>query len=227
MKKRLFKHLTVRGAILAGLLLSVMNTHMVRAETCPLPRTPLSFDILNEHDNVGALNLAFTRDGDKTRINISMHILVKVLFVEAYKFRHNSTEHWHGPRLEKLTAETSDNGDDFAITVTRTGDDHLVHSHEGEARHRGVRLTELLWCEAAVKSGPVLSTLTGHLDDIPIERLGPEDIEHDGKTVTANRYRFVRKKRTGNVWYDRNGVLLKLTYPTRYYTVASFSRTTE
>ena len=192
------------------------------AEICPLPSETLNYTIYNDDDDVGGLELAFKRNSDTATVQVSMKILVRVLLVPVWRFKHSALEIWSGNRLKTLTAQTSDNGDDFAITMKQVGDRHEVQSGEDVNSHKGTRLTELLWCEDAAKSGTIISTLTGNTNDIPIDRIGEEDIQHAGQLIPTTHYRFVRKKRTGHFWYDKKGVLVKLTYPTRYFSMASF-----
>jgi hypothetical protein len=192
------------------------------AEICPLPGETLNYTIFNDEEDVGGLELAFNRNGDQATVNVSMKILVRILMVPAFRFKHSSTEVWSQERLKTLIANTSDNGDRFAISMKQVGDQHEIKSEDGLNTHKGTRLTELLWCEGAARGGAVISTLTGNVSDIPINFIGQEDIELNGRTIPTRHYRFVRKKRVGNFWYDEDGVLVKLTYPTRYYSVASF-----
>jgi hypothetical protein len=206
----------VFAAILAG------APTLAIAEICPLPAETLNYTIFNDEDDVGGLELAINRAGDQATVKVSMKILVRILMVPAYRFKHSSTEVWAGDRLASLTAQTSDNGDDFAISMKQTGDSHEIQSADGLARQTGTRLTELLWCEGAAKSGAIISTLTGNVSDIPIDFIGKEDIQQNGRTIATRHYRFTRKKRVGDFWYDKAGKLVKLSYPTRYFSVAHF-----
>jgi hypothetical protein len=193
---------------------------------CPLPPENLRFTIFNNEDDVGALDLVFADKGNRRTLDISMQIKVRILFVTAYRFRHNATETWSAAGLNSLSSETNDNGREYVVSIKPEGTGHQVRSNEGNVLTTGTRLTELIWCEKSARGGKVISTLTGSVDDIPIDYIGPETISIDGHDHTARHYRFVRKKRTGHFWYDKNGVLLKLTYPTRYFTVARFERRT-
>ena len=213
----------VRQMIATATCLLIMSAGTAAvAEICPLPSETLNYTIFNDDDNVGGLELAFNQNKDQATVQVSMKILVRVLLIPAYRFKHSSVEVWSGDRLKSLTAQTSDNGDDFAITMKQVGDHHEVQSGDGLNNHKGTRLTELLWCEDAAISGTIISTLTGNTNDIPIDRIGEELIQHNGQLIPTTHYRFVRKKRTGHFWYDKDGVLVKLTSPTRYFSVASF-----
>jgi hypothetical protein len=209
--------------LLAGLI-CLTRVGSARAELCPLPAEDLSYSIFNDDTEVGDLNLVFDRKSDQTMVSISMDILVRVLFFKAYSFSHTSQEIWTGDGLKTLSARTDDNGDNFSIAIKRLNQTQEITSNEGRVEHPGVRLTELIWCEGAARGGKIISTLTGHIDDIPINFLGEEEIDVNGQTTKARHYRFVRKKRVGDFWYDVHGKLLKLAYPTRYYSTARFVR---
>ena len=144
------------------------------AEICPLPGETLNYTIFNDDDDVGGLELAFNQNGEQATVNVSMKILVRILMVPAFRFKHSSTEVWSRDRLKTLTANTSDNGDKFAISMKQIGDQHEIKSEDGLNTHKGTRLTELLWCEGAARGGAIISTLTGNVSDIPIDFIGRE-----------------------------------------------------
>ncbi len=195
--------------------------------TCPPPERGLNFSILNDQDDVGELSLTVARattTDATTTIDLAMDIKISLFAFPAYRYHHRSREIWSAGALLHSRSRSDDNGRIKEVKMKNLGDRYLVHSNDGPIRMQGARLSELLWCEALAKSGPVISTLTGSLDDYPFTFIGTEMLAHKGRAVAARHYRFTRSKRTGDIWYDDDGVALRVTYPTRYFTIAAFVR---
>jgi len=198
----------------------------LRAETraCQPPEGGLSYRIYNDSDDVGDLTLKVTDTDDATTIDVAMDISISLFAITAYEYRHRSRETWADGALVRSRAKSEDNGRTKEVEMTNLGDRYLVISDDGPIRMQGARLSELIWCEALARSGKVISTLTGSIDDYPFRFVGTEALAHNGANVTARHYRFSHKKRDGDIWYDADGVALRVRYPTRYFSVASFVR---
>jgi len=207
-----------------ALQLPLLSAASAAVEACRLPDAGLHFKIFNDRDDVGDLSLKVERNPDVTTIDVAMDIKISILAIPAYSFQHRSREFWTGGLLVRSQARSVDNGRTKDVKMQNLGDRYLVESDDGPIRMTGARLSELIWCEALIKQGKVISTLTGSIDDYPFDFVGDENLEHLGRRVATRHYRFTRKKRTGNIWYDRDGVVLRVDYPTRYYTTASFVR---
>lgn len=191
---------------------------------CAPPAVGLSYKIFNDEDDVGALTLKVTRQSGTTTLDVAMDISLRLFAIQAYEYRHRSRETWAGGALVRSQGRSVDNGQTKEVEMKNLGDRYLVLSDDGPIRQRGVRLSELIWCEALARSGRVISTLTGSVDDYPFHFVGAEALVHNGRTVPTRHYRFRRKKRSGDIWYDGDGVALRVTYPTRYFTLAAFVR---
>jgi hypothetical protein len=207
-----------------AMLLPTVSASRAAVERCRLPEAGLHYTIFNDRDDVGDLNLKVKHEPDITTIDVAMDIKISILAIPAYSFRHRSQEIWTGGQLVRSQARSVDNGRTKDVKMQNLGDRYLVESDDGPIRMTGARLSELIWCEALIKQGKVISTLTGSVDDYPFDFVGDENLDHRGQMIATRHYRFTRKKRTGDIWYDRDGVVLRVDYPTRYYTTASFVR---
>jgi len=210
----------------AANMIAIMSVAHAYAEpaTCPPPERGLNFSILNDQSDVGELSLTVTRSDVTTTIDLAMDIKISLFAIPAYRYRHRSREIWTAGALLHSRARSDDNGRIKEVEMKNLGDRYLIHSDDGPIRMQGARLSELLWCEALAKTGPVISTLTGSLDDYPFTFIGAEMLAHKGRSVATRHYRFTRSKRSGDIWYDGDGVALRVTYPTRYFTMAAFVR---
>jgi len=68
------------------------------------------FDIQREGAQIGTNTLDVSRQGDITTVKVATHILVKVLFVNAYRYEHSETSNFRGNGLVSFSSTTDDNG---------------------------------------------------------------------------------------------------------------------
>jgi hypothetical protein len=191
---------------------------------CPPPEAGLSYAIFNNEDDVGELSVLVRRGDGVTTIDLLMDISISLFAIPVYKYKHRSREIWAAGALVRSHAVSIDNGRTTKVEMKNLGERYLVEADDGPIRTQGARLSELLWCEALARTGTVISTLTGGIETYPFEFIAEEALAHNGRSVAARHYRFTRKKRTGDIWYDGDGIALRVTYPTRYFTLASFVR---
>ncbi len=98
---------------------------------------------------------------------------VKVLMVPVFRYRHSSTEHWHGTCLREIDSETQANGKRFRLTGQRQGDSFTLDVHEGET-HDQLRLprcvaTYAYWSPTILATHDyLLNSQTGAYDPIAL-----------------------------------------------------------
>ena len=57
----------------------------------PIPENnEANFDIIRKNKVIGSYNILFSKDNDFNYIETKIYILVKIMFVTAYEFSHNS-----------------------------------------------------------------------------------------------------------------------------------------
>jgi Family of unknown function (DUF6134) len=69
------------------------------------------FSVLYKGHKIGAHTMLYSMEGEDTRINTEIHLLVKVAFFTVFSFSHRSEEIWRDGQLVSLKSETIDHGE--------------------------------------------------------------------------------------------------------------------
>ena len=179
---------------------------------CPPPAGDLVFSLSEDGDPVGRLRVRIGEQEAGITIRTEIDIRVNVLFViPILVYRHSSIEVWADGAFRRFSGVTVDNGREFAVTVSAQ-DDGLHVAVNGAARDEaGSLLTWLLWCEDALKDGPLLNPLKGRRSEIGVAYAGLEQVAGG----VARRYDVTRAGRLSRVWYGPDGIAVKAHIPTK------------
>lgn len=165
----------------------------------------LKFVVERNGRNVGAHVTRFARAGERLEVVSEMQIEIDFLIFTAYRFAYRSTDVWCGNRLESLQAFRDDNGEKQFVQAERAGDQVLVSDGQRDLRAPANIMPTNHWNAAVLSRDRVLNTLTGDIDRVQIEPLGPASITRaDGQTLEAQHYRYTGEIEA-DVWYDADG----------------------
>ena len=126
---------------------------------------------------------------------------VKVLFVNVFRYRHETSEVWNDGCLAEIASSTKANGKDFAIKGKRTEQGFVLEDGETTQQLDGCVMTFAYWNPEFLQQQQLLDPQTGKYVDVDVEQLESAPIEVDGKTVDANRFRVKANKIEVTVWY--------------------------
>ena len=74
---------------------SLLGLLLICASAAAEPATEtLRFAIIRNGDQIGTHTIELKRSGQEIAVNIETEVLVKVLFVTAYRFQHAASERW-------------------------------------------------------------------------------------------------------------------------------------
>ena len=176
----------------------------------------LNYTVLRDGKTIGAHAVAIDQNGAETRVRVETDITVKVLFVNAYTFKHTSQETWADGRLVSITSTTQDDGTDKRL-VARTEEgrltvDSIVKGQERRQHADAATLPASLWNPATVKQNALLNTLDGEVMDITVEDLGNENLDVGGASLSAHHYALTGEL-TRELWFDAAGRLVRMRFP--------------
>lgn len=165
----------------------------------------LKFVVERNGRNVGQHVTRFARAGERLEVVSNMQIQIDFLIFTAYRFEYSSTDVWCGDRLESLQAFRDDNGDKQFVQAEREGDQVLVSDGQRDLSAPADIMPTNHWNAAVLSRNEVLNTLTGDIDRVQIEPLGPGSISRaDGQMLEARHYRYTGEIEA-DVWYDADG----------------------
>lgn len=173
-------------------------------------RDRLEFDVLRNGKRVGQHVTRFSRDGGYLVVESEMTLRIRLLFIDAYRYRYAATERWCDGRLVDLEARVDANGDRSTIAAQARGDAlEVVGPHGTVAAPLGVFSTNH-WHAGVLDAETVLNTLTGRINQVRIEACATP--HPDGEGPPQARCFDYHGDLRARVWYDDAGRWVGLAF---------------
>lgn len=203
------------GAALAGVgFLPRRSWAQYTREPIRLPSTGLEqkFSVLWAGKEVGMHRLVIepgTSDGSGV-ITATIEIKVKVAFITAYRFNHQSREVWSGGTIESLEGVTDDDGEVINVKGKRGAAGFEIDGPGGRlVVDPNLPTSNAIWSANAVTWPEAIDVQYGALTGWALKTLGPEPIKVRSRTLEAMRYEFTTPYNFGDIWYDETETLVK------------------
>ena len=180
----------------------------------------VSYTILKEGDPIGKETYVIDRDGDHTAVSLTVDSAVHILFLD-FRYHHTRTESWTGPTLEKLSADTDDDGTKHHVEIAADPAGGFKVTTDGKAVAVPSDAFPLAQWNKAMTGHPVLIPVES--DDAPykvsFKDSGPASIAIGGQTVQTEHY-LLSGDVERDLWYDADGVLAKVAFRRRGFNIA-------
>jgi hypothetical protein len=180
------------------------------ADTPAATKVHQSYDIIRKGDTIGTNSVDVEHRGDTTQVKISTKILVKVMFIEAYRYDHDASETWKSGQLVAFNSQTNDNGTKHTVTVTSSADKLDLNA---DGKHSDAPLTlrpASLWNRAFDAQKELFDPADGKRLAVQTKDLGDEKITVNGVPRQARHYK-ISGDFDRDVWFDGDTLLrLKL-----------------
>jgi len=177
-------------------------------------RTNLAVPMLRDGEVVGSHVLQFRDDGlGSIDVDVATDIAVSVMFVTVYRFEQIVHEHWVDGGLFDLTSRTRDDGEDHTLVATAEASAIRIADNGVAAQRPTGLIPSSLWNDAIV-AGPqanLLSMRDGSALSVDVAYRGEETVGGVEGPVTARHY-LLTGDLTREVWYDPDGVLVKVRF---------------
>ena len=159
---------------------------------------------------IGYHRFTLREQGAEREMKIEANFNVKILFINAYHYVHDATEHWRGNCLESLTARTDDNGEKLAVDASRDNERLAVTTAKGRDMLGACVMSFAYWNPEILRQTRLLNAQTGEFEAVKIAALGDESIPVRGAPVVAKHYRITGPKNPIDLWYSADQVWLAL-----------------
>ncbi len=170
----------------------------------------IEFDVLRNGKPVGRHVTRFTREDGYLVVDSEMALSIRVLFIEAYKYRYRATERWCDGRLVRLDAAVDANGERSTTSARATGEALEVDGPHGRtSAPLGVFSTNH-WHAGVLDTRAVINTLTGRVNDVRIARCSTPQPDGEGPPGAAC-YDYTGDL-SARVWYDAAGRWVGLAF---------------
>jgi len=190
--------LTLMAAI-ATLATPVASVH---AKASTAPSAEWNFRVLLDGREVGWHRYVVRDDGEATQVESRAHFDVRLLFLNAYRYRHEARERWRGACLDTLESRTETNGDVEEVSAAARGDALMVVGPSGDLRHAGCVMSFAYWDPRILGATQLLNPQTGELLPVHVADRGTEVLQLSGRSVPASRHRLSAPGLQVDLWYS-------------------------
>lgn len=192
-----------------GLAALVVSPTLAQSPAAPAPHVHRVFDVVREGSKIGSDTFDITRQGDTTNVTVKTHILVKIMFVTAYRYDHTETGTWKGRQLVSFTSTTDDNGKAHEIKAAQSGNKvALTVDGASSAAPKAIQPASL-WGAAVSKQPQIFDPANGKRMAVKVQDLGDETVSVNGVPQQLDHVKlsgqFAR-----DLWFDGDG-LVKMT----------------
>ena len=188
----------------------------------PIPKNgKVKFDVIRKNNVIGSHEITFVKNNDVLLVETNIEIEVKVLFISAYTFAHQSTETWINGNFTKIVAHSDfEDEREYFIKGQDNNDSFLVSGMDGKLELDKNILPSNFWNIDVLKQKEIFDTQKGVARKIEVEALGYEEIKVNEENIKCKKFIFnasSNPKDKGTfpeytLWYDENDELMKFQF---------------
>jgi hypothetical protein len=164
------------------------------------PRT-WHFRVLLDGREIGEHRFTLGTAGDARELRSQARFDVKLLFVNAYRYRHQALERWDGNCLRALVARTETNGETLAVNAATRDGRLVVERPAAREEHEGCVMSFAYWNPQILKARRLLNSQTGELLPVQVSARGEETLPIRGEPRAAQRHRIQAPGLQIDLWY--------------------------
>jgi len=175
----------------------------------PMPPETMRFAIMRNGEQIGTHAIEISRAGAETNVRITTDLVVKVLFVTAYRLQHSATERWVNGQLVAFDSTTDNNGVRHKVSAIR-GASGLEMQVDGKTSRMDQNvLPASLWNPELMRRKTAFDTQDGQVDAISVTDNGTEDLSFGARVLKARHYEM-KGRYSQDIWYDERGRLVQM-----------------
>ena len=175
----------------------------------------LAFDVYLDDTLIGNHEVTIKRQNGTKSVVTEADFKVRFMFVPVYSYNHESREFWKDGCVEKIRTTTNDNGDEYYIKTSHSGNALEIQTNEGPQLLEGCVRTYAYWDPELLNSERLLNTQTGEYQEVSVADHGMNTLVVNGISYHARKYRLVSEDTTIDLWYTRDMRWLALETETK------------
>ena len=162
----------------------------------------LRFQVYLDDKPIGEHSFRISENGETQRISSSASFDVDFLFVNAYRYRHSSSEVFRDGCLQEIRATTGDNGKRYRVEGSTLGKGFRVEHQDGVEQADGCLMTFAYLDSDFLYQKRLLNAQTGDIGGVGGRQKGRDDVTVGSQKVSATRYALRTDKLTIDLWYN-------------------------
>ncbi len=168
------------------------------------------FTVSLDGSRIGSHRFELSDSGDKHRLVSEASFDVRVLFFNAYKYRHSNTEVWNGDCLKEFSARTEVNTKRLNVSGEQSDEGFIVDDGESTMAIDDCVMTFAYWNSDFLNQDKLLNPQSGEYLDVEVEEMPEEEITVRGESRQAKVFRVSARGMSLRVWYSNNDEWLAL-----------------
>ena len=169
-----------------------------------------AFDVTLDGDRIGSHEFVVEPTVGGQRVVSNAAFDVRILFFNAFRYRHQNVEVWEGDCLRQLESRTEVNRKRLAVNGGQADSGFLVNSGEGDESVGDCVMTFAYWNPAFLEQPRLLNPQDGRYLNVDIERLPEQTISVRGEPVRATVYQVTAENMRVKLWYSEREEWLAL-----------------
>jgi hypothetical protein len=166
-----------------------------------------NFHVIADGHSIGTHTFKVSGDAQNRSIETTATFRAKALLIPIYHYDHHDNESWKDGCLQKIDADTDDNGTT-----------HPVHGYsDTQGFHLGPDTTLpscvqtfAYWDKTFLQQSHLLNSQTGEFTSINTTRIGVEQIQVVNQWVAAEHFLLKTPRFSIDLWYSPSGEWLAL-----------------
>jgi hypothetical protein len=172
----------------------------------------IDFTVLRKGKPFGSHILTFDKESDGSfEVTTDVDLDVKFGPITAYKYRLDSVERWEGEKLVSINGKSNNNGRKGKVAAQAEGEQLQVDATKFEGQVPTSIIPSSHWNRKQMYQDRMISTETGELLDINVEKIGADTVLVGGSPVDATHYRL-KSDIVVDLWYDDQSRWVKLAF---------------
>ena len=160
------------------------------------------FRVLLDNKEIGYHNFRLIEQSGESRIESDAQFDVKVLFINAFRYRHNNTEYWRGNCLNRMDSETSQNSKQFVVSGQNKQGKFEVISNKSKQILDGCVRSFAYWDLDILSVSNLLNSQTGDYEPVTVKFAGEEFLAIHGLQLRTKRYELKTQTGVITLWYE-------------------------
>lgn len=193
---------------LVGLAILCVASVVARADQ--LDAKNWRFRVYLDEKEIGVHTFTVQKSSDQVQVISSARFDVKVLFINAYQYRHEAKEVWRDNCLTDLSAQTDDNGKQLSVKAVQSAAGINVSTEKKQFNLAGCVMSFAYWNPSMLQQTRLLNAQTGEYEPVTIKSLNTTTLQIAGKAQAAQQFKLIGKKLQIDLWYAPDGTWLAL-----------------
>ena len=165
-------------------------------------RRSWQFDVLLDGSPIGYHRFDLMSRESQLEVRSEASFDVRILFINAFRYRHSNRELWDGECLRDIESSTRQNGEEFAVSGELLAEGLRVEANGKSDQLDGCIMTFAYWNPRFLEQTRLLHPQTGEYMPVDVQPMGREELTVRGESIIAHAYQVKARDVDITVYYS-------------------------